>query len=164
VELKPRKTKRVFYLSSLDKGKDMVISLAMQWKILLFSILAGILTGFLFDIYRIFRGFENIPKIIIIIEDILFWILTAVIVFVFMLFTDYAYISSYVYVAIGVGIYLYMSVVSRYVTSLQYMIIKLMAKILRVSIKFMFYPMRLLKYSLISKNQRNFKRNDLNNN
>ena len=37
----------------------------------------------MFDVYRIIRG-AKVPKFIIFIEDILFWILAAVIVFTFL--------------------------------------------------------------------------------
>ena len=53
----------------------------MTGKASLYSIIAGILTGFLFDFYRTFRGFENIHKVLIIIEDILFWILLGILIF-----------------------------------------------------------------------------------
>lgn len=141
----------------------MVISLTMQSRIFIFSILAGVLTGFLFDTYRIFRGFENIPKVFIIIEDILFWSLSAIIVFIFLLFTNYAFVGVYVYALIALGIYLYMIFISKYFTSLQYTLIRTVAKVLRVTFNFMFYPLRLLTYMLGAKNKRNFQRNDLNN-
>ena len=141
----------------------MVLPQLMQLKLLLFSILAGVLTGFLFDTYRIVRGFESIPKIFIIVEDILFWILAAIIVFIFLLITNYAFISMYVYIFIFLGIYVYMRCISKYFTTVQYIIIRNLARILRITTNFLFYPLRLLFYSLGEKNKRNFDRNDLNN-
>jgi spore cortex biosynthesis protein YabQ len=141
----------------------MVISLLMQSKLLIFSVLAGVLTGFLFDTYRIFRGFENIPQLLIIVEDILFWTLAAIVVFIFLLFTNYAFVGLYVYFLIALGIYIYMKLISRHFTSLQYIIIINFSRMIRIIINLVFYPFRLLIYSLSEKNKRNFKRNDLNN-
>ena len=76
----------------------MVIPLMMQARLVLYSIIAGILTGFLFDFYRTFRGFENIHKVLIIIEDILFWILAGILIFVFLLYTNQAVMGVYVYI------------------------------------------------------------------
>ena len=55
----------------------MPLELNMQFNIVIYSILAGIITGVLFDIYRVIRGL-NSKKILTIIEDILFWILISI--------------------------------------------------------------------------------------
>ena len=43
----------------------------IQFSIILYALLAGILTGLMFDLYRIIRG-SKVPKVIIVVEDILF--------------------------------------------------------------------------------------------
>ena len=68
----------------------------IQFHIISYSFLSGILTGMMFDLYRIIRG-NNVNKAIIIIEDILFSILAALIVFSFLLYTNYAFLGLYVY-------------------------------------------------------------------
>ena len=60
----------------------MPLTLEVQFQTVLYSILSGILIGVLFDLYSMVRGIR-VPKIIIIIEDILFWVLTALTVFTF---------------------------------------------------------------------------------
>ncbi len=77
----------------------MPLTLTMQFNLLMYSVIAGIITGFLFDIYRSIRGLNSI-KIITVIEDILFWILTALIIFTFLLYTNYAFLTPYVYIFI----------------------------------------------------------------
>ena len=77
----------------------MPLTLEVQFNIVLYSILSGILTGILFDLYNIIRGVK-VPKIIVFIEDILFWILAAIIVFTFLLYTSYAFLGPYVYIFI----------------------------------------------------------------
>ena len=140
----------------------MILSLTMQVKLVVFSILAGALTGILFDFYRTFRGFENIPKIFIILEDILFWIFASILVFIFLLYTNYAVMGVYVYLYMAFGIYIYMKLISNFFTKIQYKFIKLSSKVIRIIMNFTFYPLKLLLYSLNSKNKQNFKRNDLN--
>ncbi len=49
----------------------MPLTLTMQFNLLMYSVIAGIITGFLFDIYRGIRGLNSI-KIITVIEDIPF--------------------------------------------------------------------------------------------
>ena len=50
----------------------------IQFSIILYALLAGILTGLMFDLYRIIRG-SKVQKLIIVIEDMLFWVLAAMI-------------------------------------------------------------------------------------
>ena len=85
----------------------MPLEINMQVNIVIYSFIAGIITGILFDIYRIFRGMNKI-KVITIIEDLLFWSLSSLIIFTFLLYMNYAFLTLYVYVfmVISLGIYL----------------------------------------------------------
>ncbi|SUQ44261.1 hypothetical protein CNEONATNEC32_00118 [Clostridium neonatale] len=87
----------------------MPLQISMQFNIVFFSILAGIITGILFDMYRIIRGLSNF-KAVMIVEDILFWILASIIVFTFLLYTNYAFLTPYVYIFICCTILLYMMI------------------------------------------------------
>jgi spore cortex biosynthesis protein YabQ len=131
----------------------MLFSIAAQFKLVIFSILAGVLTGMLFDIYRVFRGLENPNKILTFIEDTLFWILTGIIVFIFLFSTNYAYMRMYVYVAIALGIILYMALFSRIFIKVQYKLFINIAKVVRVTFNFLFYPIRIVVYKVIRKNK-----------
>ena len=77
----------------------MPLPINIQFSIIVYSFLSGLLTGGMFDLYRIIRG-SKIPKPILVIEDILFSILAAMIVFTFLLYTDYAFLGAYVYLSL----------------------------------------------------------------
>ena len=87
----------------------MLLDINIQFKIVIFAILSGIIIGFLFDIYREFRGVCK-NKILITIEDILFWIWCSLIVFVFLLKYNYALIGVYVYVFMGITLVIYLKI------------------------------------------------------
>ena len=74
----------------------MPLQLNVQVDIVIYSLLAGVLTGILFDAYRLIRGYK-IPKVIVVVEDLLFWALCALVVFTFLLYTNYAFLGPYVY-------------------------------------------------------------------
>lgn len=122
----------------------MIISGQTQFYILLYSILAGVLTGVLFDLYRVIRGFQSSNKVVTFIEDVLFWIAASMIVFIFMLITNYAYISLYIYLYIGVGLFIYLKLVSHYFICIQHNIVKTLLKIIRISINIVLYPFELI--------------------
>lgn len=131
----------------------MLFSVSSQFNLLIFSLLAGILTGVLFDIYRVIRGFKVPNKIVTFIEDTLFWIFTSIIIFIFLLNTNFAYMRGYVYLSIAVGIILYIGLISKHFIKVQHKIIKIIAKFIRISFNLFIYPFNLLFYKLKRKNK-----------
>ncbi|MDV4150258.1 spore cortex biosynthesis protein YabQ [Clostridium sp. AL.422] len=128
----------------------MPLSLGVQFDIVIYSILSGILAGILFDLYNIIRGFR-IPKIIIIIEDILFWILTAIIVFAFLLYTNYAFLGPYVYIFMIITLILYLKLISPVVFKAEKYIISKIGKFIRILFKNIIYPIKIIYYSISGK-------------
>ena len=128
----------------------MPLQLNMQVNLVIYSLIAGIITGILFDMYRAIRGFSSM-KILTIIEDILFWILAALIVFTFLLYTNYAFLTPYVYIFIVVAILLYLKLISRHFYSSEKIIIKFIAKIIRILLKNICYPLKIIAYKVTDK-------------
>ncbi|MGH4049935.1 MAG: spore cortex biosynthesis protein YabQ [Clostridium sp.] len=126
----------------------MIVSLIGQVQLISFSLLAGIITGVFFDIYRLMRGFENPNKLLTIIEDLLFWTLTSIVVFIFLMYTNKGYINFYVYVCLIIGVYLYLKLLSRTFIKLQYRSLKLSGKAFRVTMNLILYPVILMLYKL----------------
>ncbi|KZL93124.1 spore cortex biosynthesis protein YabQ [Clostridium magnum] len=136
----------------------MVISISQQFWLVVFSITAGIITGVLFDSYRLIRGFSNVNKVIVFIEDTLFWVFTAIVVFAFLVYENYAYIGMYVYMCIAIGVYLYIRVFSKFYISSQYKILKFLGKIARVAKNWILYPFQFIIYTFKRKNKGNYKK------
>ncbi|AJF28266.1 MULTISPECIES: spore cortex biosynthesis protein YabQ [Clostridium] len=130
----------------------MPLTLTMQFNLLMYSVIAGIITGFLFDIYRGIRGLNSI-KIITVIEDILFWILTALIIFTFLLYTNYAFLTPYVYIFIIISLLIYLKVISSYFYSLEQLVIRKVNTFLRIIFKNLIYPIKIVFYKVIDKSK-----------
>ena len=124
----------------------MVISISQQAMLVLFSLISGILTGVFFDVYRLMRGIETPSKIVTFIQDILFWILTALVVFIFLSIYDYAYIGVYVYLWIAIGSAIYFLFLSRPFIIILHRIIDVLGKILRVSKNLICLPFEIIIY------------------
>lgn len=139
----------------------MLSPISTQFNLLLFSLLAGVITGILFDLYRVFRGLENPNIVVTFIEDTLFWILTGIIVFIFLLVTNHAYMREYVYITIAAGVFLYIVLLSKHFIKVQYKIIRTTAKFIRITFNFVFYPLQLLIYSLRRKNKQKILKKNL---
>ncbi|MBK5239746.1 spore cortex biosynthesis protein YabQ [Clostridium sp.] len=126
----------------------MIISLINQVKLIIFGLLAGIITGVCFDIYRLIRGFENSNKVMTIIQDLLFWVLTSIVVFIFLMYTNEGYINFYVYLCLILGVYLYLKCLSSVFIKVQFNLIKFYGKVFRVVWNIILYPVNLLVYKL----------------
>lgn len=123
----------------------------MQFSIILYALLAGVLTGLMFDLYRIIRG-SKAPKIIIVVEDILFWILSAMVVFTFLLYTNYAFLGVYVYAFMLISLVLYMKFVSNKCIRFELEVVNGVGKMLRVIFKSIIYPFKVIFYNITGKN------------
>jgi len=133
----------------------MIISLINQVRLIIFSLVSGLITGVFFDIYRLIRGFNNPNKFLTIIQDLLFWTLTSIVVFVFLMYTNEGYINFYVYVCLIIGAYLYLKLLSRVFIKLQYKVLIFNGKVFRIVCNLLLYPINLLFYKLgIKKNSK----------
>ena len=128
----------------------MPLALDVQIDIVVYSILSGILTGVLFDLYNIIRGIK-IPKIIVVIEDILFWILSAIIVFAFLLYTNYAFLGPYVYIFMILTLIVYLKLISPTVLKIERYLISKIGKFIRIIFKNLIYPIKIIYYSISGK-------------
>ena len=125
----------------------MLLEINMQFKIVIYSILAGFITGILFDIYRIIRDL-NSKRILAMLEDILFWILAGMIVFTFLLYTNYAFLTPYVYIFIIISLLFYFKFVSRYFYNIEKDIVNGICRIIRVGVKNILYPLKFVLYKV----------------
>ena len=128
----------------------MPLEIGVQLDIIFYTFLSGILVGILFDEYRIIRG-SNTIKIISIIEDILFWILTAIIIFIFLLYNSYAFLGMYVYLFIIISLGVYFKFISKYIIIAEKIIGKVVIRSLRVIFKHLIYPIKLFMLKISNK-------------
>ena len=128
----------------------MPLEINMQIDIVVYSFISGIITGVLFDIYRIFRGMNRI-KFITIIEDLLFWILASLIIFTFLLYMNYAFLTLYVYIFMAVSFGIYLRFFSRLFYDLEREFMKKFYKLLRVLFKNILYPLKIIMYKVTDK-------------
>lgn len=131
----------------------MILSNFNQFNLLLYSFISGIFTGILFDIYRVIRGLEITNRVLGFIEDILFWILTGIIIFVFLLYSNNAIMGIYVYLFISLGVYFYIKLLSKKLISLEFRILTFIIRTIRIMFNIIIYPGRLLFNYFLIKNK-----------
>lgn len=101
---------------------------------LLIFIITGIIIGVLFDIFRIIRKSFKTPDVITYIEDVLFWVLTGII----LLFTIFTFNSGeiriYIFIGLAFGLIIYLLTLSKY--------------FINISVKILLFIKRLIYYPL----------------
>ena len=128
----------------------MLLEINMQFNIVIYSIMAGIITGILFDMYRIIRDL-NSKRIIAMIEDILFWVLAGMIIFTFLLYVNYAFLTPYVYIFIIISLLFYFKFISNYFYNTEKIIVNGICTIIRISIKNLIYPLKFIVYKVMDR-------------
>ncbi len=125
----------------------MPLGLNMQVNLVIYSLIAGIITGILFDIYRGIRGLNPL-KILNVIEDLLFCVLIALIVFTFLLYTNYAFLTPYVYMFIIIAALLYFRFLSTYFYETEIIMGRSLYKLIRILFKNIWYPLKIIAYKI----------------
>ncbi len=126
----------------------MVLPVNDQLNYFLTAIAGGFFIGIMFDIYRIIRGFDTPGKLITIISDLLFWVLTGILIFLFFLYTNNAYLRYSTFVGLGLGLYIYFAVISRLFLNILKWIVYYIIKLFRVLFILIIYPIKLIRYFL----------------
>lgn len=107
-------------------------------------ILVGFLIGLLFDMFRISRRTFKTSDILTALEDILFWILTGLLIIFSIFKFNNGDIRVYIILAIFIGITLYMLVFSKIVINSLVKIVTIIKKIVSHIIKILLYPINLI--------------------
>lgn len=89
----------------------------------LYFIIIGIIIGLLFDIFRSVRRSFKIPDIITYLQDILFLIITAILLLISIFIINNGEIRGFMFIGIFIGLIVYFSIISKY-------ILKILTKIL----------------------------------
>lgn len=130
----------------------MPLEINMQVNIVIYSFMAGIITGILFDVYRIFRGLNKI-KIITIIEDLLFWSLSSLVIFTFLLYMNYAFLTLYVYIFMAISLALYLRFFSSFFYNFEKGLLEKFYKVMRVTFKNITYPLKIVIYKVTDRHK-----------
>lgn len=97
--------------------------------------IVGIIIGVLFDIFRILRKSFKTKDIVTYIEDILFWILTGIIILFSMYKFSNGELRFFMIIGIIMGTLMYMITFSRYVIKISVFIIKIIKTIIVYPVK-----------------------------
>ena len=119
-----------------------------QANLFLIFVINGAIIGLLFDIFRILRKSFKTSDIITTIEDILFWIITGIIILYSIFVFNDGEIRFFMFIGIFLGVMLYMLLLSRYIIKVSVKIIEIIKKIIGFIFKILILPIKTI-YKII---------------
>lgn len=132
-----------------------------QGYLFLIFTLDGIIIGLLFDFFRILRKSFKTSNFVTYIEDILFWILTGVLILYSIFTFNNGEIRFFMFIGIAIGIALYMLLLSNYIIKASLLLIGIIKDIIRIffkPIRFLFINFKNLTKNLHNLSKKNKKR------
>ncbi len=123
-------------------------SLKFQSYVFLTSIYGGLLFGFVYDLYKMFRYFLKPNKIATIIEDIIFWVIVTVIVFFILIRSTWGELRGYIFLGLFMGAFLYFKKISRIIYPILIKIFKCIACIFKKIFFILSIPFKQLRRTI----------------
>lgn len=111
-----------------------------QSYLFLIFMINGIVIGIFFDVFRILRKSFKTSNIVTYIEDILFWLLTGLLLIYSIFVFNNGEIRGYIFIAIILGVLLYMFSISQYFIKISVNIINFIKKIIVRLLKIILTP------------------------
>lgn len=124
---------------------------AEQVYIFLGTILVGTIMGVIFDFFRALRRNGNTRNIVVYIQDIVFWLIVAVIIITSSFILNNGDLRGYMLIGYLLGDFLYMLILSNYIKGFFVLIMNIISKGFEILLK----PLRQLSEK-IEKKEENF--------
>ncbi|WP_130808083.1 spore cortex biosynthesis protein YabQ [Senegalia massiliensis] len=115
-----------------------------QFCILIKLIIGGIILGFIYDLYRVFRYYLKPKRIATMIEDTIFFILISIIVLLLLFYTNSAELRWYVFLGFLVGSILYKIIFSKYIIKILIFIMNKIIKVFKTILGTVISPIKIL--------------------
>lgn len=119
-------------------------SIQTQAYIFLSTLYGGIIIGFIYDLYRIFRYFFRPKKIATFIEDFVFWIIVCIISLYILFSSSWGQIRGYNFIGFLSGALLYNKLLSKYIITFLVHTVRYILKMLNIFLRIVTYPIRLI--------------------
>lgn len=106
---------------SAEKEVVIIDPVSIQIENFLITVFCGLLVGLLFDGYRVLRGILNPKTLFTDVGDLIFWVVSTMVVFTALLLTNWGEVRVYVFLGLIIGFSVYVKLLSRHIT---YVLIK----------------------------------------
>lgn len=117
------------------------MAINQSYLFLIFTV-NGFIIGMLFDFFRILRKTFKTSDFITYIQDIIFWILTGLLILYSIFQFNNGEIRLYMFLGIGIGAILYLLLISKYVVKISVAILCKIKEVIQKIIKIVLFPIK----------------------
>lgn len=121
-----------------------MITVAEQVRVFLYAIAGGAAVAFLYDLLRIKRRAIKTSVIFVNIEDLVYWVVAAVLIFFTVYCSNNGEIRGYIFIGNIIGVALYLLLLSNIIIASSMAIINMIIKIFKLIWKIVSYPFKLV--------------------
>lgn len=122
----------------------MPVTVQSQVYIFLYSILGGVLIAFIYDLFRIKRKAVKTAIVFIYLEDLIFWIIVAIIMFVVVYLSNEGEVRGFIFIGTLLGIILYIALFSKIVINSSMFVLRIIFKVFYFVWVIISYPFRIV--------------------
>ncbi|MCX7842302.1 MAG: spore cortex biosynthesis protein YabQ [Clostridia bacterium] len=126
----------------------MQITVSSQAYIFLCALIGGMLIAFIYDLFRIKRRAIKSNIVVIYIEDFLYWVLVALIMFCVVYYSNDGELRGFIFIGSVLGVTVYVVLFSALIVNASLVIIGIAVKIARTIFLIITYPFRLIYFIL----------------
>lgn len=117
--------------------------------ILLATIYGGLLIGFIYDLYKVFRGLFHPKKIATYLQDILFWTIISIVAFYVLIISNQGDLRFYNFLGFVIGVLIYHYLLSAKIIQTLLFMIRVIKELIGDLWKLLLYPLQ-VGFCLIS--------------
>ncbi len=126
----------------------MILSMSNQAVIFLTTAIIGVVIGFIYDLFRVFRKIVPHNDIFTYLEDAVYWVIVSIIMFYVMLNKNYGEIRFFSIFGAFLGMIIYFYTISRLFMKVSVAVVNFLVKVLKLLFDIIMAPFRLI-YKLL---------------
>jgi len=135
--------------------------MANQAYLFIIFILTGVIIGLIFDIFRVLRRTFKTPNLITYVEDILFWLVTGMLILYTIFKFNNGELRAYIFIGMSLGVVLYALAFSHVFIKINVKILTFIKNILEKVLKIILLPINFINNTLLKIVKKFKKKKDL---
>lgn len=126
----------------------MPVPVSLQALIFLYSVVGGIAIAFVYDVFRIKRKTIKTSNLVTYLEDIIYWLIVALIMFFVLYYGNEGEIRGYIFLGAIIGVVLYSLLFSRIIMKILLALIRIAGIVIKKTWEVISFPFKLI-FSII---------------
>jgi len=120
------------------------VGINVEVRTFFYSVMCGMLTGLIYDFFRIKRKTIKTGTLFIYLEDLVYWFIVAAVVFALIFYSNDGEIRGYIFIGIITGAVLYALLFSKVIVNVSVKLLNLLGRAIKFIFFIVLYPFRIV--------------------